>query len=102
MEKTNLWLEKLNKAAARQLKKKELSVANMAIEMCLSERQFRRKVKAITGVTPNEYLRDITLEKAREIKERQGNIKTKELSKKVGYKSPGYFARKYEEKFGAN
>lgn len=102
MKTSNQWLDKLDRAAAKQLRKGELSVANMASEMCLSERQFRRKVKEYAGQTPNEYLRDIALEKAREIRERVGDIKTKELSKKVGYKSAGYFTRRYEEKFGTH
>jgi AraC-like DNA-binding protein len=58
-----------------------------------------RKIKTLTGVSVNEFIRNVRLEKARELIE-LGNDNITEISIKVGFSSPSYFTKCYKEKYG--
>ena len=77
----------------------ELSVEVLASKVFLSRSQLYRKIKTLTGVTVNEFIRNVRLEKAKELIE-LGNDNMSEISIKVGFSSPSYFTKCYKEKFG--
>jgi len=77
----------------------ELSVEVLAAKVFLSRSQLYRKIKTLTGVTVNEFIRNIRLEKAKELIE-LGNHNINEISFKVGFSSPSYFTKCYKEKYG--
>ncbi|WP_337968905.1 two-component regulator propeller domain-containing protein [uncultured Flavobacterium sp.] len=77
----------------------ELSVEVLASKVFLSRSQLYRKIKTLTGITVNEFIRNVRLEKAKELIE-LGNDNINEISIKVGFSSPSYFTKCYKEKFG--
>jgi signal transduction histidine kinase/ligand-binding sensor domain-containing protein/DNA-binding response OmpR family regulator len=77
----------------------ELSVEDLASKVFLSRSQLYRKVKTLTGVSVNEFIRNVRLEKATELIE-LGNDNITEISYKVGFSSPSYFTKCYKEKYG--
>tara|TARA_R110000868_G_scaffold137115_2_gene350562 strand:+ start:23073 stop:27224 length:4152 start_codon:yes stop_codon:yes gene_type:complete len=77
-----------------------LNVEQLAEELFLSRSQLYRKIKALTGHTANEFLRNIRLEKAKEMIE-QGHESISEVSFKVGFSSPSYFTKCFKSHFGA-
>lgn len=77
----------------------ELSVEVLASEVFLSRSQLYRKIKTLTGVSVNEFIRNVRLEKAKELIE-FGNDNINEISYKVGFSSPSYFTKCFKEKFG--
>jgi signal transduction histidine kinase/DNA-binding response OmpR family regulator len=77
----------------------ELSVEDLASKVFLSRSQLYRKVKTLTGVSVNEFIRNVRLEKAKELIE-LGNDNITEISYKVGFSSPSYFTKCYKEKYG--
>ncbi len=77
----------------------ELSVEVLASNVFLSRSQLYRKIKTLTGVSVNEFIRNVRLEKAKELIE-LGNDNITEISYKVGFSSPSYFTKCYKEKFG--
>ncbi len=77
----------------------ELSVEVLASKVFLSRSQLYRKIKTLTGVSVNEFIRNVRLEKARELIE-LGNDNITEISIKVGFSSPSYFTKCYKEKYG--
>lgn len=81
------------------ISKPELSVEVLASKAFLSRSQLYRKIKTLTGVTVNEFIRNVRLEKAKELIE-LGNDTITEISFKVGFSSPSYFTKCYKEKYG--
>ncbi len=77
----------------------ELSVEVLASKVFLSRSQLYRKIKSLTGVSVNEFIRNVRLEKAKELIE-LGNDNITEISYKVGFSSPSYFTKCYKEKYG--
>ncbi|MEP6805357.1 MAG: two-component regulator propeller domain-containing protein [Flavobacterium sp.] len=77
----------------------DLSVEVLASSVFLSRSQLYRKIKTLTGVSANEFIRNVRLEKAKELIEK-GNDNVTEISIKVGFSSPSYFTKCYKEKFG--
>ena len=77
----------------------DLNVEKLASEFYLSRSQLYRKVKALTGVTANELIRKIRLEKAKElIEETENSIGA--ICDYVGFSSPSYFSKCFKEHFG--
>lgn len=77
----------------------ELSVEVLASNVFLSRSQLYRKIKTLTGVSVNEFIRNVRLEKAKELIE-LGNENINEISFKVGFSSPSYFTKCFKEKYG--
>lgn len=68
-------------------------------ELGISQPQLYRKIHSITSRSPVNFIRDIRLNKALSlIKENQFNIS--EIALEVGYNSPSYFSKCFQEKFG--
>lgn len=88
-------LDYLNK----NLDKTDLNVEYLADDMHLSRSQLYRKIKAMTGLTPNELIRKLRLEKAKKMIE-SGCESISEVGFKVGFSSPSYFSRCFKSEFG--
>lgn len=77
----------------------ELNVEHLADDMSLSRSQLYRKIKAITGMTANELIRKIRLERAKKMIE-NGSESISEVGFKVGFSSPSYFSKCFKTEFG--
>ncbi|MFV9552306.1 two-component regulator propeller domain-containing protein [Algibacter sp. PT7-4] len=77
----------------------KLNVEMLAAKMNLSKSQFYRKIKALTNQTANEFLRNIRLQKAKQILE-LGSATVGEVSYKVGFSSHSYFTKCFKNYYG--
>ncbi len=77
----------------------QLSVESLSSKLFLSRSQLYRKIKALTGVSVNEFIRNVRLEKAKQIME-GGYTSVSEVSFNVGFTSPSYFTKCYKIKYG--
>lgn len=77
------------------------SVEQLARETGVSTPQLYRKVKAITGLAPNEFIRDLRLKKAAIFLKETG-LGIAEISYKVGFSNPKYFSRCFRQQFGSS
>ena len=77
----------------------DLNVEKLADEFSLSRSQLYRKIKALTGLTANELIRKIRLERAKELIE-EGQNSISEISYNVGFSSPSYFSKCFKVHFG--
>jgi ligand-binding sensor domain-containing protein/AraC-like DNA-binding protein len=94
------WLDNITEIIQQNTNIGQFSVEDMAREVNLSSRQLSRKIKGLTGITPNQFLRDIKLEKAKALLE-SGTVTTvAETSQAVGFEKPDYFSRLFQEKYG--
>nr|WP_315203102.1 two-component regulator propeller domain-containing protein [uncultured Flavobacterium sp.] len=77
----------------------ELSVESIASIVFLSRSQLYRKIKTLTGMSVNEFIRNVRLEKSKQLIE-LGNDNINEISYKVGFSTPSYFTKCFKSKFG--
>ncbi len=66
----------------------------------LSERQLRRKIKELTGLSPVEFIRQIRLLQAKELLEKRVYQNVAEISVAVGFNNPHYFSGLFKKMFG--
>lgn len=93
------FLEQLNEFILQQMGEEELSIEDIAKAMAMSRTQLFRKLKALLNQSPSEFLRNIRLNKAKQLLvEKQGNVS--EIAYQVGFSSQKYFSTKFKEKFG--
>lgn len=65
----------------------------------MSHSQLHRKLDALTGCSPNKFIRVIRLNKAKELlKHSVSSIAT--IALECGYNDPGYFARIFKQEYG--
>lgn len=93
------FVSKLRKLVAERLEDSSLTVEEVGAEMCLSRVQLYRKTKALTGYTPNEYIRIARLKKASSLLASTDRT-VAEVAYSVGFTSASYFAKCYKEYFG--
>lgn len=75
-----------------------LNVDTLAEKMGMGRSQFYRKIKALTGLSPVEVLRDLRLNRARDLL--LSTEKTvSEIAYEVGFSTPAYFTKCYREVF---
>jgi len=77
----------------------EITVKAMAERTNLSDRTFLRRFKAATGYTPNAYVQNLRIEKARGLLERT-RIPVSEIGWNVGYQDPSAFSRVFRSATG--
>ncbi|PWJ44629.1 response regulator [Sediminitomix flava] len=69
-------------------------------ELALSQSSLYRKVKSLTGLSPNEFVRDVKLEKAKTLVDQKVYSTHKELSYAVGFSKTAYFIQLYQQRYG--
>ena len=75
------------------------SVDQLGADLNLSRTQLHRKLKALTGQAPGEYLRQTRLLRALALL--QGRVATvAEVAYQVGYGSPAHFSPAFSRQFG--
>ena len=94
-----LFAEQLNEAIHKNMSNPNLKMDDLGEEMGLSRVQLYRKVKAITGQTPVELLRQMRLQQAYALL--TSTTKTVgEIAYEVGFGTPGYFSTCFKKQFG--
>ena len=93
------FLQKVNSVIEKNLANPAFDVEILAEPMNISAVQLRRKLKALTGQTAIEFVRNYRLEKAAALlKNKQGNVS--EVAYWVGFESLPYFSKAFQERFG--
>jgi signal transduction histidine kinase/DNA-binding response OmpR family regulator len=95
------WLKEVETAAKEALDKGiKLTTAFLADKVFLSERQFARKLKTLTGLTPSGYILEVKLQKARHLLENQAYTTVNEVAQAAGFSSGSYLTKTYRAHFG--
>jgi len=76
----------------------EFSIDVLAEQMNMSRSSFYRKIKALTDMTPVDFMKTQRLERAAQLL-RQGQRIT-EVADQVGFTSSSYFAKCFRAKYG--
>ncbi len=95
----NEFLCRFNRCLDERIADSDLSVEDIGREMGLSRVQLYRKVKAVTGKTPVETIREERLKRAKVLVQ-DTSLSISEIAYRVGFSSPSYFTKCYKDFYG--
>lgn len=77
----------------------QVDVGAFGKRLGLSRSQFYRKISSITGLSPNDFIKEFRLQKALHLIEKQrGNIS--QIAFETGFNSPSYFSKCFQKRYG--
>ncbi len=95
------FIAKFKRLTEENIEMEDLDIAFFTDKMCMSHSTLYRKVKGITGYTPNEFIRKIKLHKAAKML-MSGKVAISEIPFKTGFNSSAYFRRVFKKEFGVS
>lgn len=95
------FIKELENFIVANLGNKELSQDDIITHFSISKSSLYRKLKSKTGLSPNEFVTEVKLQKARTILENNPTILLKQLAQEVGFTNVYYFTTLYEKRFGS-
>lgn len=93
------FVEKFRTIIQGNLGNSGLNVETISHEMGISRAQLYRKIKSITGISPNDIIREARMKRADRLLETTDKS-VSEIAYEVGFSSPSYFTKCYREFFG--
>ncbi|MBM1107827.1 helix-turn-helix transcriptional regulator [Aurantibacter crassamenti] len=98
-----VFLKKVNAVINSHMSDAEFKVDALANAMALSRTQLFRKIKSLTQMSPQQYLRYVRLEKAKKLlQSKNENLNVSEVCYQVGFASKSHFTRTFQKEFGFN
>ncbi len=94
------FMEQVNRYVTEHIADSNISVEDIAAAVNVSRSQFFARIKALTGTTPNEYLRSTRLKVAAELLAAPNGLRVTEICYMVGFTSASYFAKCFNARFG--
>ena len=83
----------------KNIDRSELSVEELSRELGMSRVHLYKKLTAITGRSPVEFIRIIRLKRAAQML-RESQLNVSEIAYSVGFNNPKYFSRYFKDEFG--
>ena len=80
--------------------KRKLDVNTLAAELCMSPRQFHRKLVAITGDAPSSYILKIKMQRACHLLETKPAMTIEEVAYRCGFEHAPNFYSAFKKMFG--
>ena len=93
------FLDKAVAAVAAHMIDSDYSVDVLASDLCMSRANLHRKMRAIIGQTPTDFIRNQRLERAAHLL-RTTSHSVNEISNLVGFSYASYFTKCFKEKYG--
>ncbi|MBL6447600.1 tetratricopeptide repeat protein [Fulvivirga sp. 29W222] len=94
------WIQQVESIIRQEIENKEFKISKLADQFHLSERQFRRRINRITGLSPKKYQQEIALQMARELLEMRRYNNVTAVAYSVGIDHVTRFSKLYESRFG--
>ncbi|MEL0653187.1 two-component regulator propeller domain-containing protein [Algibacter sp. TI.3.09] len=92
-------MEKISKLIEDNISKPDLTTSFLCEELGVSSSKLYRKIKELTDLAPNEFIRTIRLKKSVQLlKTKKHNVS--EVTDLIGFNDPLYFSRCFKKQFG--
>ncbi|MGM9749120.1 MAG: two-component regulator propeller domain-containing protein [Candidatus Cryptobacteroides sp.] len=98
-QKEKEFLEKAYSIVVNHIGESEFNVNELMSELGVSKTQLHKKMTALTGAPASSFIRNIRLDKAREMLQ-TGRYSISEVLYSVGFASPSYFSKMFKARFG--
>lgn len=82
------------------LRDRELKTDSIAKALNMSRSTLIRAIKAESGMTPAQYIKEIRLQYARQLLLNNPNVSLDEVAESVGFQKTSWFVKLFEERFG--
>jgi signal transduction histidine kinase/ligand-binding sensor domain-containing protein/DNA-binding response OmpR family regulator len=93
------FLSKATQVVISHLDEVDFDVEHLEQAMDMSKMQLYRKLKMLTSLAGNEFIRSIRLQQARLLLEK-GQLNVSEIAYQVGFNDPAYFTRAFKKQYG--
>lgn len=94
------WLAQLENQVKLHLRETNYTVERMADDMALSRTQLFRKLKTLTGLSPQQYLQEVRLQQALYLLETKQEQSVKAVCYAVGLLQVKHFSQLFHRRFG--
>ena len=84
----------------RILCNKEITISQIASAVFLSDRQFRRKIRALTGCSPTVFIQRVKIEKAKALLDGEVQMSFSEIAVNCGFNDYSSFVRTFKNTYG--
>lgn len=95
------FMEKVMKFMEEQMDNTELTIDEFAEKLMLSRTIFYRKLKAIIGLTPVDFIREIRIKRAVQLID-SGEYTFSQVAYMTGFNDPKYFSKCFKKVIGIN
>jgi signal transduction histidine kinase/DNA-binding response OmpR family regulator/streptogramin lyase len=96
-----VWLKEIEEHCLAAIDKRlDLGAGYLADQMALSERQLLRRLNVLTGLSTQQYIQEVKLQKARHQLEHKTFNTVSEIAYACGFNTPNYFAKVFRQRFG--
>ncbi|MBE2208585.1 MAG: response regulator [Saprospiraceae bacterium] len=99
MEIEDAFLTKIRHLASPRLSDADFDIEQLAKLAGMSRSQMFRKIKALTGKSPSVFIRDIRLQRGRELLTTT-DMNVSQIAYEVGFSTPTYFSDAFLEAYG--
>lgn len=96
----NKLIQKSKNIVEQNIGNLNFGVPDMVEALNITERTLYRKIKANSGLTPNQFIREIKLLHVRALVEQNKTVSLNQLTEKVGLKNSSHLQKLYKERFG--
>ena len=93
------FLNEISNIIDKHITNVDFSVDDLAQEIAMSRSNLYRKVKGLSGLTPNDFIRLVRLKKAVKLMQ-EGENRINEICYMVGFNTSSYFAKCFKHQFG--
>ena len=93
------FLDKVNRIIESNLSMEKIDVAYIADKMCMSHSTLYRKIKGLTDMSVNEFVRKVKLKKSVDLL-MSGECSIAEISDLAGFSSVAYFRQCFKDEYG--
>lgn len=93
------WLKQVEAIFEKNIKDSSFSIEKTSRELHLSTRQFQRRLKKITGLSPKLYLQEMRLQKAKDYLIAGKYATIKETAHATGFQDVRYFSDLFQKHF---
>ncbi|MBN8683991.1 MAG: response regulator [Chitinophagales bacterium] len=95
------FLKQVHQIVEEHLEDSAFSIDDLARKLLMNRKQVYRKIKALTNLSPNEFIRSIRLQQAAQLlKTRRFTVA--EVTYRVGFQDLKYFRERFREQFGVS
>lgn len=90
------FLDRVNTIVDKEMNEGNVTVDTVAVALCMSSAQFRRKLTAVSGTTPAVYIRTRQMQMAQRILDSNADLPINEVAMKCGFYDVSHFTRTFK------
>ncbi len=98
----DVFIKKVAQLVEERITNSSFNLEELANEVAMSRSTLYREIKRATGLSAGAFVKEIRLQKARQLLEHQSVKTVSELSFEIGFTTPSYFSKQYQQRFGKN